>query len=167
MLLFQKLVDESQLPKPQEYTDTFILTKKLFLVGLRGLQNISKPVERPCTPNVPYLSLRLHKYYCAVVIMYKRNKSPNNHICLQNLSNVFKNGSKRWTATLALDKKVVSDVAVPRVVGWWMGGIAGMCFGAVVLGKFFKHLYFKTTYIFFVFFLRWSYPSHRIRSEYG
>ena len=49
MLLFQKLVDESQLPKPQEYTDTFILTKKLFLVGLRGLQNISKPVERPCS----------------------------------------------------------------------------------------------------------------------
>ena len=36
------------MPKPQEYTDTFILTKKLFLVGLLGLQNISNPVERPC-----------------------------------------------------------------------------------------------------------------------
>ena len=96
----------------------------------------------------------------------KRNKSPNHHIFLQNLSNVFKNGSKRWTATLALDAKVVSDVAVPRVVGWWMGGIAGMCFGAVVLGNFFKNLYLKQIGIYFYFF-RWSYPSHRIRSEYG
>ena len=48
MLLFQKLVDETQMPKPQEYTDTFILTKKMLLVGLRGLQSISNPVERPC-----------------------------------------------------------------------------------------------------------------------
>ena len=48
MLLFQKLVDETQMPKPQEYTDTFILTKKLFLIVLRGLQSISNPVERPC-----------------------------------------------------------------------------------------------------------------------
>jgi hypothetical protein len=36
------------MPKPQEYTDTFILTKKLFLIGLRGLQSISNPIERPC-----------------------------------------------------------------------------------------------------------------------
>ena len=36
------------MPKPQEYTDIFILTKKLFLVGLWGLQSISNPVERPC-----------------------------------------------------------------------------------------------------------------------
>ena len=49
MLFKKKLVDETQMPKPQEYTDTFILTKKLFLVGLRGLQSISNPVERPCT----------------------------------------------------------------------------------------------------------------------
>ena len=49
MLLFQKLVDETQMPKPQEYTDIFILTKKLFLVGLWGLQSISNPVERPCS----------------------------------------------------------------------------------------------------------------------
>ena len=48
MLFFQNLVDETQMPKPQKYTDTFILTKKLFIVGLRGLQNISIPVERPC-----------------------------------------------------------------------------------------------------------------------
>ena len=44
----EKLFDETQIPKPQKYTDTFILTKKLFLVGLRGFQNISNPVERPC-----------------------------------------------------------------------------------------------------------------------
>ena len=48
MLLFQNLVDETQMPKSQEYKDTLILTKKLFLVGLPGLQSISKPVERPC-----------------------------------------------------------------------------------------------------------------------
>ena len=61
MLLFQKLVDETQMPKPQEYTDIFILTKKLFLVGLRGLQSISNPVERPCNiffiPNFPVFDL--------------------------------------------------------------------------------------------------------------
>ena len=49
MLLFQKLGDETQMPKPQKYTDTFILTKNLFIVGLRGLQNISNPVARPCS----------------------------------------------------------------------------------------------------------------------
>ena len=37
MLLFQKLVDETQMPKPQKYTDTFILTKNLVLDGLHGL----------------------------------------------------------------------------------------------------------------------------------
>jgi hypothetical protein len=83
----------------------------------------------------------------------KRNKSPNHQFFLQNLSNVFKNGSKRWTATLALDAKVVSDVAVPRVVGWWMGGIAGMCFGAVVLGKFFKNLYLEKRIYVYIFIL--------------
>ena len=46
MLLFLKLVNETQMPKPQEYTDTFILIKKWFLVGLRGLQSMSNPVER-------------------------------------------------------------------------------------------------------------------------
>ena len=64
MLLFQKLVDETQMPKPQEYTDIFILTKKLFLVSLRGLQNISNPVERPCNQSgdfVNYLSSGLHR----------------------------------------------------------------------------------------------------------
>ena len=53
LLFFQNLVDETQMPKPQKYTDTFILTKKLFLVGLRGLQSISNPVERPCIKMAP------------------------------------------------------------------------------------------------------------------
>jgi hypothetical protein len=48
LLLFWKLVDETQMPKPQKYRDTFILIKNLLLVGLRGLQSISKSVERPC-----------------------------------------------------------------------------------------------------------------------
>ena len=30
MLIFQKLVDETKMPKPQEYTNTFILAKKFF-----------------------------------------------------------------------------------------------------------------------------------------
>ena len=37
---FLKTGQKMQMPKPQECTDTFILTKKLLLVGLRGLQNI-------------------------------------------------------------------------------------------------------------------------------
>ena len=49
MSLFWKLVDETQIPKPQKRTDIFIMTKKLFLDGLRGLQSISNPVERPST----------------------------------------------------------------------------------------------------------------------
>ena len=48
MSLFQKKADRTQMPKPQEHTDTFIWTKKLFLVCLWGLQSISNPVERPC-----------------------------------------------------------------------------------------------------------------------
>ena len=40
------------MPKAQECTDNFILTKKLFLAGLRGLQSISNPVERPCSEKV-------------------------------------------------------------------------------------------------------------------
>ena len=48
MLLFWKLVDETQMTGPRKYTDAFIIIKKLFLGGLRGLQSISKQYERPC-----------------------------------------------------------------------------------------------------------------------
>ena len=44
---------------------------------------------------------------------------------------------RRNQVTLAADAATVSSVeatAVPRVVGWWLGGCAGMCVGAVVLG---------------------------------
>jgi len=34
----------------------------------------------------------------------------------------------RGTATL------VSEKPVPRIVGWWLAGTAGMCFGAVAIG---------------------------------
>ena len=45
---FWKLVDETQITAPREYTVAFIKIKKLFLGGLRGLQSISKQYERPC-----------------------------------------------------------------------------------------------------------------------
>ena len=38
MLLFLKLVDETQMDAPREYTDAFIITKKLFLGGLKVIQ---------------------------------------------------------------------------------------------------------------------------------
>jgi hypothetical protein len=36
------------MPQSQKYTDTFIITYKLFLVGLRGHYFISNPDGRPC-----------------------------------------------------------------------------------------------------------------------
>ena len=39
---------------------------------------------------------------------------------------------RRWTATAAAAPSV--SVPVSRAVGWWLGGCAGMCVGAVVLG---------------------------------
>lgn len=42
---------------------------------------------------------------------------------------------QRSGATVASNGiKVATNEGVPRVVGWWLGGIAGMAFGAVVLG---------------------------------
>ena len=48
MSLLWKLVDETQMTAPREYTDAFIIIKKLFLGGLRGLQSNSIQYERPC-----------------------------------------------------------------------------------------------------------------------
>ena len=43
--------------------------------------------------------------------------------------NLFvKTVQQRGTATL------VEEKAVPKIVGWWMAGIAGMAFGAVAIG---------------------------------
>jgi hypothetical protein len=41
------LVDETQMAKPQKYTDTLFVIRKMFLVGLRDLQSMSNPIE-PC-----------------------------------------------------------------------------------------------------------------------
>ena len=46
--LFWKLVDKTQMSEFQEYTDRFINTLKLFLVGLWGLQSVANQYERPC-----------------------------------------------------------------------------------------------------------------------
>jgi len=40
--------------------------------------------------------------------------------------------TQRWQATVAAAPSV--SVPVSRAVGWWLGGCAGMCVGAVVLG---------------------------------
>ena len=48
------------------------------------------------------------------------------NFCFQNL--LVNTVQRRGTATL------VEEKAVPKVVGWWMAGIAGMCFGAVAIG---------------------------------
>jgi hypothetical protein len=47
---FENWLMKLKCPKPQKYTDrdTFILIKKWLLVGLRGLQSMTNPVERPC-----------------------------------------------------------------------------------------------------------------------
>ena len=63
MLLFQKLGDETLMPKPQEYPDTFILSKKLFLVGLWSLQSMYIKSGRKTL----YSFLFLAAWYCFIV----------------------------------------------------------------------------------------------------
>ena len=50
-------MDESEMPQSKEYTDTFIITYKLFLVGLQGLYFISNPDGRPCTRAIGSVSV--------------------------------------------------------------------------------------------------------------
>ena len=69
MSLFKKLIDETQMPKAQECTDNYIFTKKLFLAGLRGLQSISNPVERPC------ILLLLAHQFCKIQAAFGRRES--------------------------------------------------------------------------------------------
>ena len=52
MLLFQKLVDETQMLKPREYTDIFFLTKKLFLVGLSFIGHFLNFFTCICLPDL-------------------------------------------------------------------------------------------------------------------
>ena len=51
--LFWKLVDETQIGTLRKYTDAFIIIKKLFLGGLRGLQSDSIWYEIPCISKIP------------------------------------------------------------------------------------------------------------------
>lgn len=48
----------------------------------------------------------------------------------KKFTNLIKKDLKRWTTTIA----EVSQEKTPRIVGYWMGGIAAMAFGAVSLG---------------------------------
>jgi len=50
-----------------------------------------------------------------------------------SVKSIFKGSLvKRCTATVAASPGITQ--VTPRIVGWWMGGIAGMAFGAVTLG---------------------------------
>ena len=53
LALFWRLVDETQMATPRKYTDAFIIIKKLFLGGLRGLQSDSIWYEIPCISKIP------------------------------------------------------------------------------------------------------------------
>lgn len=59
-------------------------------------------------------------------------RKPLHNLLNQNkkITNLIKKDIKRWTTTVA----EVSEVKVPKIVGYWMGGIAAMAFGAVSLG---------------------------------
>ena len=73
MLLFWKLIDETQMAASREYTDAFIITKKLFLGGLRGLQSNSIRYERPCKYMFNLFSSDC--MFCTLVIWFPCNTS--------------------------------------------------------------------------------------------
>ena len=53
------------------------------------------------------------------------------------MTNFIKKDIKRWTTTIAevsQTQAAAKSGEVPKVVGYWMGGIAMACFGAVSLG---------------------------------
>jgi len=55
----------------------------------------------------------------------------------QKVTNLIKKDIKRWTTTIAevsQTQAAAKSGEVPKVVGYWMGGIAMACFGAVSLG---------------------------------
>ena len=49
MLLFRKLVDETQISKPQEYTDTFRQTLTSIFLSVRAILKETIQCETPCT----------------------------------------------------------------------------------------------------------------------
>ena len=48
MLLFRILVDETQISKPQEYTDTFKLNLTCIFLSVRGILKETFQCETPC-----------------------------------------------------------------------------------------------------------------------
>ena len=78
------------MPKAQKCTDNFILTKKLFLAGLRGLQSISDPVERPCTEQFhDFFSSNLYKDGGQIAPKKKKIKQRITQICTWNTKSVL------------------------------------------------------------------------------
>ena len=51
MLLFRKLVDETQISKPQEYTDTFRQILTSIFLSVRAILKETVQYETPCTLN--------------------------------------------------------------------------------------------------------------------
>ena len=49
MLLFRKLVDETQISKPQEYTDTFRQILTSIFLSVRAILKETVQYETPCT----------------------------------------------------------------------------------------------------------------------
>ena len=49
MLLYLKLVDETQISKPQEYTDTFKQNLSCLFLSVRGISKETFQFETPCT----------------------------------------------------------------------------------------------------------------------
>jgi hypothetical protein len=48
MLLFWKLVDETQIPQPQKYTDTFKKNLPCFFLSVRAISKYALCHEGPC-----------------------------------------------------------------------------------------------------------------------
>ena len=59
MLLFRKLVDETQISKPQEYTDTFRQILTSIFLSVRAILKETVQYEIPCTKSLkPYTVFR-------------------------------------------------------------------------------------------------------------
>ena len=81
MSLFWKLVDETQMATLREYTDAFIIIKKLFLGGLWGLQSNSIWYERPCRCVSTYL--RVESNHRPLPLFWLRFSEPTQSVHLK------------------------------------------------------------------------------------
>ena len=62
MLLFRKLVDETQISKPKEYTDTFKQTLTCIFQSVRGILKETVQCETPCMLLQNLFQFNLTKY---------------------------------------------------------------------------------------------------------